>query len=593
MNVSLAARLAFFFVAVALTGLALRLSGGWLASIEARVGFNEEKFLGMTLLQACLIAQSLLCLVIALSSSCYRLLIEGQMPRLANNFEGNSYLSRRQTFICLAVITMIALILRVFNLNSCLWLDEISPLTFYRDTPAAELFTNYYSTNLHLLNTLLVKLSISAFGEHEWAVRLPAMLFGTATVPAIYWTARLALSREASLSAALITALSYHHIFFSQNARGYSAYVFFSLLTIGFFMRALAADRLSLWIGYASMSMLNFASLMASVLVFLSQSIVAVLAFAVVRLKPDTANMKIAAIRLTFVFSLISLSGVQLYAMVIPQAIAVMQRTYHDPSAGYFLFSTDFISEVMRGIKEALQGINSPIFPLLILIGLVVGFIGVYLLYRRHYALTLCLVLPNLLLTIFILTERMVVYPRFFILGLPLASMILALLAEDLAAMLSKRLELIHGLKFARLSRLSFQSMVVLLMVLPSALALPPYYARPKQDYFGAVQFLKPRRAIGYVIVALYHAEEGFSYYARRAGLKLDDDFFLVRSLDKFDQILKRSGQDKILLVTTFPRSLVLDHPEIKEKIEKSWKVGKVFSGTIGGGDICVWFPVQ
>jgi hypothetical protein len=167
MNVSLAARLAFFFVAVALTGLALRLSGGWLASIEARVGFNEEKFLGMTLLQACLIAQSLLCLVIALSSSCYRLLIEGQMPRLANNFEGNSYLSRRQTFICLAVITMIALILRVFNLNSCLWLDEISPLTFYRDTPAAELFTNYYSTNLHLLNTLLVKLSISAFGEHN------------------------------------------------------------------------------------------------------------------------------------------------------------------------------------------------------------------------------------------------------------------------------------------------------------------------------------------------------------------------------------------------------------------------------------------
>lgn len=593
MNVSLAARLTFFFAAVVLVSFAVRLSGGRLESLYVRAGINEEKFLGMTLLQACLIAQSFLCLVIALSSSCYRLLIEGQMPRLANNFEGNSYLSRRQTIIGLAVITTIALLLRVFNLNSCLWLDEISPLTFYRNTPWTELFTNYYSTNLHLLNTLLVKLSISVFGEQEWAVRLPAMLFGTATVPAIYWTARLALSREASLCAALITALSYHHIFFSQNARGYSAYVFFSLLTIGFFMRALAADRLWHWIGYASMSMLNFASLMASVLVFLSQSVVALLAFAVVRLKPDTANMKVAAIRLTFVFSVISISGVQLYAIVIPQAIKVMQRTYHEPSAGYFLFSTDFVNEVMRGIKQVLQGLDPLFMPLLILIALAVGVVGVYLLLRRHFALTLCLILPNLLLTIFTLKEAMVVSPRFFILGLPLASMILALLAEDVAAIFSKRLEFIGGWKFSRFTKLSFQATIVLLLILPSVLALPPYYARPKQDYFGAVEFLKPRRAAGDVIVALYHAEEGFSYYAKRAGLELDDDFFLVRSLDKFNQIVKNTGQNKVLLVTTFPRSLALDHPEIKQKVEKSWKVGKVFSGTIGSGDICIWFPVQ
>jgi hypothetical protein len=131
------------------------------------------------------------------------------------------------------------------------------------------------------------------------------------------------------------------------------------------------------------------------------------------------------------------------------------------------------------------------------------------------------------------------------------------------------------------------------LLAFSSAFALPLYYVRPKQDYLGAVQFLKPRCSAGYIVVALYHAEEGFSYYARRAGLEPNGEFFLVRSLDKFDQISNKFGQDKILLVTTFPRSLALDHPELKERIEKLWKVEKVFSGTIGGGDICVWSPMQ
>lgn len=593
MNVATAARLAFFLVAIVLLILSLRLPDDGLGSLPASGGLREQMFFGLILLKVCLIGQGALCLLFALSRSCLQLLVEDRIANLATNFDGKSYITRQQTCICLAVITSIALVLRVLNLNSSLWLDEISPLTFYRATPLVELFTTYYSTNLHLLNTLLVKLSISVFGEQEWAIRLPAMIFGTATVPAIYWTARLALSREASLSAALMIAVSYHHIFFSQNGRGYSAYVFFSLLSIGFLLRVLAADRLSLWIGYVSSSILNFASLMVSALVFLSQVVAAILAVVISRFKQSPAIVKPAAARLAVVFSLICFWGVQIYSMVIPQAISVMQHTYHDPSAGYLIFSADFFIEVLRGIKEALGAISSPLVPSLILVSLGVGSFGAYLLYCRNYLLTLCLLLPNLFLAIFMFKEGMVVYPRFFILSLPLASMILALLIESMAAEVSDRVKFIRILKSAHLSRVGLQTIVVLLLALASAFSLPSYYSKPKQDYLGAIQYLKPRCETGYVVIALYHAEEGFSYYAKRAGLKLNDDFFLVRSLDKFEKILRSSGQNKTLLVTTFPRALAIDHPEIKARIEQSWKVDKVFPGTIGGGDICVWLPVQ
>ncbi len=71
-----------------------------------------------------------------------------------------------------------------------------------------------------------MKLCVAIFGAQEWAIRLPSVIFGTATIPAIYWVSRQALSRRASLCVALLLAVSYHHIFFSQNARGYTAYVF-------------------------------------------------------------------------------------------------------------------------------------------------------------------------------------------------------------------------------------------------------------------------------------------------------------------------------------------------------------------------------
>ena len=127
-------------------------------------------------------------------------------------------------------LTLLALVLRVIGLNSGLWLDEIySVVNQFRLSPD-ELFVTYVSDNQHPLYAILASISISIFGEHAWAIRLPAMLFGVASIPALYLLGSRVGNRHEALLAASLLAVSYHHIWFSQNARGYSAIALAAIL---------------------------------------------------------------------------------------------------------------------------------------------------------------------------------------------------------------------------------------------------------------------------------------------------------------------------------------------------------------------------
>ena len=142
----------------------------------------------------------------------------------------------------LLLVTAVGIALRVAGLGQDLWIDELATLDDLRAMSPGDLVSSYTSANQHVLNSLLVWASIRIFGEAEWSVRLPALLFGVATIPAMYWLGRLArLGRGAALGGSALLALSYHHIWFSQNARGYTGYILFSLLATGALVRLLAS----------------------------------------------------------------------------------------------------------------------------------------------------------------------------------------------------------------------------------------------------------------------------------------------------------------------------------------------------------------
>src|SRR5262249_318850 len=145
-----------------------------------------------------------------------------------------------------------------WRLDTCLWLDEVLTLTHYARPALGMILTSFPDQNQHMLYSVLGHISLDCFGESAWALRLPAVLFGVASIWALYALGgRIASRTEALLAAAMMT-VSYHHVWFSQNARGYTGLLFFTLLSTWLFVRGLRAGRWPLWGGYAVSVALGF-----------------------------------------------------------------------------------------------------------------------------------------------------------------------------------------------------------------------------------------------------------------------------------------------------------------------------------------------
>ena len=154
-------------------------------------------------------------------------------------------------YLILVALSVVALVLRMWNLNSDLWIDEVFTLLDFVRQPIGTILTSFPSQNQHMLFSLLAHLSTILFGESAWAIRLPSVIFGIGSIWAFFFLARhLFGSREALLGCALMT-VSYHHIWFSQNARGYMGLLLFTLLATWCWLEALEKNTRAWWTGYA------------------------------------------------------------------------------------------------------------------------------------------------------------------------------------------------------------------------------------------------------------------------------------------------------------------------------------------------------
>jgi 4-amino-4-deoxy-L-arabinose transferase-like glycosyltransferase len=116
----------------------------------------------------------------------------------------------------------VAAAVRFFHLGSqSLWIDEI--LTWYSANIGAPLGAKDLLENVHgPLFSLIEHAWCGWAGDSEWALRLPAALFGIATVPAAAWLGTRWLGRREGLWAAWLFALAPFHVWYSQEARNYS-----------------------------------------------------------------------------------------------------------------------------------------------------------------------------------------------------------------------------------------------------------------------------------------------------------------------------------------------------------------------------------
>lgn len=134
--------------------------------------------------------------------------------------------------IALVLVFICGLGLRISFLFQPLRLDEASSYVELASHPVSLGLSYYPHPNNHLLNTLFMNLSTRLFGGAEWAIRLPALLFGVLLLPAAYVVIRRLLGRNPALLTVTFLAFAPVMVTFSTDGRGYTLQVLLFLLLV-------------------------------------------------------------------------------------------------------------------------------------------------------------------------------------------------------------------------------------------------------------------------------------------------------------------------------------------------------------------------
>ena len=153
----------------------------------------------------------------------------------------------RQKIILFTVI-LVGLLLRLFRLGyHDLWYDEAMSIV---------LSNNYYNIWNPPLFYIILHYWIKSFGQSEFSIRLPGLLFSSLSIPSIYILGKTLFNRRVGTLAAIIIALSPFQIWYAQEARSYSAVLLFSILSTYFLIMVLKGTSRS-WYYFTLFSILG------------------------------------------------------------------------------------------------------------------------------------------------------------------------------------------------------------------------------------------------------------------------------------------------------------------------------------------------
>ncbi|MEW5917972.1 MAG: glycosyltransferase family 39 protein, partial [Gemmatimonadota bacterium] len=380
-------------------------------------------------------------------------------------------------WVALGALMLVAVIARGIGLNGGLWIDEIYSLVRSFRSPLASILTEYWGDNHHPLYAVLAHASRGAFGESAWSVRLPALLFGVATIPALFALAERLVSRREALLAGALLAVSYHHVWFSQNARGYSAIAFFAVVLTWLALRGLDANETRAWYWYAWVSALAAFTHLTAILVVVGHAAAVATYLLLFDRSPGRA---LVFRRAATGFVLAAALTLVLYGAMLPQVVDYFTNR---PSNLVGVSTTRWA--VLEGVRVLLLGLSGGMIVagvVALALGAVCVLSGFVSLWRRSPAFVLLLMFPVLATIAGAALARGTMYPRFFFFAIgPMLIVVIRggfAVVDWLARQTSWRLLSNPG----RLASTGVGAIIVL-----SALSLVPNYRYPKQDFEGAM----------------------------------------------------------------------------------------------------------
>jgi hypothetical protein len=533
-------------IAIPSTWLVTQLRHG--QPVPAELG--EQLLLGATLFRVCL---ALLGLLFVLSSGHLR----RERGELDTHQAGRT---GRPAVAALAVLLLAALGLRLYALGQGLWLDEIiTYVTYVKSMPLGVIASTYTSENQHFLFSLAARAALLTFGDSAWSLRLPAVLFGVASIWALYRLGCEVTTRREAIFAAALMTFSYHHIWFSQNARGYTALLFWSILSSIFLVRGLRKADPKAWIWFAVAVALGMYTHTTMLFMVAGQFLIYLGALWVRR---DWTKAQ-RWLPLWMGFGLSGLLTLLLYSFALPQFFQQIVETSTVPAWKNPLWT---FFEFVRGIQ---LGFGSGLFLIPVLFVFALGVIS-YL--RSQPVVPALLFLPVGLCTLVVVGLGHHLWPRFFFFAMGFGVLIAIrgtwVLAQTVAA----------WLRFSPMARQWAAGGLASAVVLASALSIPPVYG-PKQDYAAAMAYIEEQRGQDDAVAVL-----GLANFAYR-------DLYAtgwqeITSLDELAAARDR-GQ-RTWVVYTFPPEVEAVYPEIADVLRREFILEHVFPGTVNHGEIVV-----
>ena len=479
-------------------------------------------------------------------------------------------LSSMASLCILAAMLAIALALRLYKLNAGLWIDEITTYVTYARMPFRQIISTYYSENQNLLYSVFAHASFLIFGESAWSLRLPAVFFGVGSIWALYIFGQQVGSRwEALLSAALL-AFSYHHVWFSQNARGYTGLLFWTLLTSWLLVRGMREDWSWRWLFYAAAVALGVYTHLTMLFVVLGHFIIYIIALISRRSEVPKRGKKAWSSKWAVFFLGFCVAGfltLLLHAPVLPQMFSTIGGTQQSVVEEWKspLWT---ILEIVKGLQIGFLG------GVVALVALVVFGIGLISYMRTDPTVVQLLIISPLVGATITVGIGHHLWPRFFF------------FAMGFGALVAIRGSMILGQLVAKLltpgvsSRVSLYAGTALCigLILVSALSVTFAYG-PKQDYEGALAFVESTREPGDEVVAVGIAASIYEAF-------YDVTWKEVTSLKALDAI--RSRSTRTWLLYTFPPVLRSVSPDIMTSIERDFRTAREFPGTVASGTVFV-----
>jgi hypothetical protein len=470
--------------------------------------------------------------------------------------------SRRSALVLLALLA-VATLLRLHRLGDEAWLDEILTHVRVSRLDLAALATTYPSQNQHVLYSLLARMAIDVLGDSTAALRAPAVVFGVLSIAATYALGRALLSRAEALVAAALLTTSDVHVWFSQNARGYTALLFLTLLASRLLLHALATDRRRAWTAWGATLALG-AWVHLTMLFVVAGHVLLVLRR---RLPgaPGTRRDRLVEPAL----GLVVMAGLAtvVYAPIVHDLLSVTAVEGRGGRVPEWSSTSWAIQEAVRRLVASFPR------PWLALGASACGVAGVVSVARRAPVLLELLLYPVAVGIAVVAGSGHHVWPRFFFFAAGFAALVTAAGAAAVGERVARR----WTRDPRELARAGSAAGAVLVAAV--ALGLPGAYGA-KQRFAEAVALVDrlagPDDAITTTGPAAMVFRESWQLPWQRVG-----------TADELDRI--RATAPHTWLVHSFPIQMRSARPDVAQALDRDFELVARFDGTLHGGEVLVW----